>query len=123
MLLPVVGAVADRTGHKRGMLLGFGYSYFWGASTIIYLLMRRKVDDTELDEVYLEEDESEEAYSPSAPVAPAPSAPGGQHAPLTMVESPTLRTPPPNSAAAPPAAAEAAPPAKTDGNPPPPANP
>lgn len=40
------------------LILGFGYSYFWSASTIVYLLMRRKVDDTETDEVYLEEEES-----------------------------------------------------------------
>jgi hypothetical protein len=77
------------------LVLGFGYSYFWSSSTIIYLLMRRKVDDTDLDEVYLEEDESEEAYSTSSTV----SAPGGTPAPagtsLTMVDAPTLRTPPP----------------------------
>lgn len=74
------------------MILGFGYSYFWSASTIIYLLMRRKVDDTDMDEVYLEEDESEETYSTTSPVSvssatSAPAAPG-----VTMVESPTLRS-------------------------------
>src|SRR5205814_1428185 len=35
------------------LVIGFGYSYFWSASTIIYLLMRRKVDDAEMDEIYL----------------------------------------------------------------------
>ena len=66
------------------MVLGFGYSYFWSASTIIYLLMRRKVDDTDLDEVYLEEDETEEAYSKpaAAPVPPAAATPG-----VTMIEA------------------------------------
>src|SRR5207248_584322 len=49
------------------LVLGFGYSYFWSASSIIYLLMRRKVDDAELDEVYLEE-EDEAAYA--GPLAP-----------------------------------------------------
>src|SRR5207302_9153548 len=44
------------------MVIGFGYSYFWCSSTIIYLLMRRHVDDTELDEIYIEEDETEDAY-------------------------------------------------------------
>src|SRR5262249_13646975 len=34
------------------LVLGFAYSYFWSAGSIIYLLMRRKVDDAELDEVY-----------------------------------------------------------------------
>jgi hypothetical protein len=73
------------------MILGFGYSYFWSSSTIIYLLMRRKVDDTDMDEIYLEEDDTEEPYAaatgaPSTAVTPA--APGT----VTMVESPTLRT-------------------------------
>ena len=82
------------------MVVGFGYSYFWSASTIIYLLMRRKVDDTDIDEVYLEEDESEEAYKASTPMpgtSPAPAGtPGAGGQPLTMVESPTLKTPAPS---------------------------
>ncbi|HZT80965.1 MAG TPA: hypothetical protein VFA26_12110, partial [Gemmataceae bacterium] len=80
------------------LVLGFGYSYFWSSSTIIYLLMRRKVDDAEMDEVYLEEEDQELPYGggapkPAAPPAPAP-APAGT-SPLQMVEAPTLRTPPP----------------------------
>jgi hypothetical protein len=71
------------------LVLGFGYSYFWCASTIIYLLMRRKCDDTEFDEVYLEEEEPEDTYSPEAPTTAAPQVPSGP--PVTMVESPTLR--------------------------------
>ncbi len=89
------------------MVVGFGYSYFWTASTIIYLLMRKKVDDTELDEVHLEEEEFEEPYPraaqtgavPATAVKPAPEAP-----PRTMVEAPTFRpTPPPTPPAPPPA--------------------
>src|SRR5579884_2233264 len=57
------------------LMLGFGYSYFWSASTIIYLLMRRHVDAAELDEVYLEEDEQEGPYgghfTPPAPPSDA----------------------------------------------------
>jgi hypothetical protein len=74
------------------MVLGFGYSYFWSASTIIYLLMRRKVDDAEMDEVYLEDEDLPESFTPSAgPMATSPAAtdPG-----RVMVESPTLRVPP-----------------------------
>lgn len=86
------------------MVLGFGYSYFWSASTIIYLLMRRKVDDTDLDEVYLEEeDEADFGFTPPAPPSPTaitPAAPG-----VTMVDAPTLRTPAPA-----PATSEAKPP-------------
>lgn len=76
------------------LIVGFGYSYFWTVATIIYLLLRRRVDDTELDEVHLEEEEE-----PFTPEAPPPQAPREQ-ATVTMVESPTLR----GGAAAPPSA-------------------
>jgi hypothetical protein len=86
------------------MVIGFGYSFFWSASTIIYLLLRRKVDDTELDEVYLEEDEVEEPSSVLATSASAPASAGGSPG-LTMVEPPTLRPPsvPPGAPATAPA--------------------
>jgi hypothetical protein len=74
------------------LILGFGYSYFWTAATIIYLLMRKNVDSAEIDEVYLEEDDQEPAF-PAPPPAPVPP-PAGK-ATLTMVEPPTLRTPAP----------------------------
>jgi hypothetical protein len=94
-------------------VIGFGYSYFWSASTIIYLLMRQKVDDTDLDEVYLEEEDSDEYYgAPSEPpAAPPPAATG-----LQMVESPTLRGSTPSAPSAP--AGESAPGQTGDGNPP-----
>jgi hypothetical protein len=89
------------------LILGFSYSFFWSVSAIIYLLMRKKVDDAEMDEVYLEED-TEDYQGPLTPPAPAATpAPAG-----TMVEAPTLRTPP---AAIPP------PPPLTPPAPPPPA--
>ncbi len=72
------------------MIVGFGYSFFWSASTIIYLLMRRKVDDTDLDEVYLEEEDADEPYSAPVPHAPASSSAGT--AQVQMVEPPALRT-------------------------------
>jgi hypothetical protein len=79
------------------LMLGFGYSYFWSASTIIYMLMRRHVDAAELDEVYLEEDEQEGPYGghftpPAPPVAATAVKPSS---PVTMVEPPALRSPPP----------------------------
>lgn len=37
------------------LAVGFLYSYFWTASTAIYLLLRRDVDATEMDEVFLED--------------------------------------------------------------------
>jgi len=84
------------------LLIGFGYSYFWSASTMIYLLMRRKVDDTEMDEVYLEEEDSEEPYSTTT-TAPA-ATPEPSSAPIQLVEPPTLRQPAPAGSTAPPAA-------------------
>jgi hypothetical protein len=82
------------------LIIGFGYSYFWCAGTLIYLLMRRSVDAAEMDEVYLEEEEPEGTYTPQPAPPPSSSAikPGP---PLTMVESPSLRPAP----AAPPSAA------------------
>jgi len=80
------------------LVIGFGYSYFWTASSMIYLLMRRQVDDTDLEEIHLEEEE-EEPFQPTAPAAPPAvksSAPGN----LTMLEPPTLR-PAPKPAEAP----------------------
>jgi len=41
---------------------GYLYGYFWVAATAIYLLLRRDVDATEMDEVYLDEDAGEQAF-------------------------------------------------------------
>jgi hypothetical protein len=74
------------------LIVGFGYSYFWTAATIIYLLMRRKVDDTEMDEIHLDEEEEEPfAAEPPVPTSAAPPVPPSSKP--VMVEAPTLRTP------------------------------
>jgi hypothetical protein len=44
------------------LAVGFIYGYFWTASTAVYFLLRRDVDATEMDEVFLEEDTSEPGY-------------------------------------------------------------
>jgi hypothetical protein len=64
------------------MMLGFAYSFFWSASTMIYFLLRKKVDDTDMDEVYLEEEQEDLYPKPlggeaTAPPPPAPPAGGG----------------------------------------------
>ena len=58
------------------MMLGFSYSFFWSAATMIYFLMRKKVDEAELDEVF-EDDEPEAPLAPAAKLATgtAPAAP------------------------------------------------
>lgn len=119
------------------LILGFGYSFYFTASTIMYLLLRKNVDSAELDEVYLEEDDLSGSYSgPLATPPPPPPAPPSAIKPVqptTMVEPPALRpvTPPPSvpapvAAPAPPsppppdASAEA--PAKDGADNPPPAS-
>ena len=86
------------------LVVGFGYSFFWTAGTIIYLLMRHHVDDTDMDEVHLEEEGLDEPFTkeppPAAPGATAPgaakpAAPGN----VTMVEAPSLRSAPPTTLA------------------------
>ncbi|HXD86781.1 MAG TPA: hypothetical protein VN641_09815 [Urbifossiella sp.] len=60
------------------MMLGFSYSFFWCAATVIYYRLRKKIDEAEPDEVYLEEEEPEAPLAPpklatgTTPVAPPP---------------------------------------------------
>jgi hypothetical protein len=57
----------------------FAISFYLSGSTIIYYLLRRKVDATDLEDVYLEETEEEEEAAEAAPGAPSgesASAPG-----------------------------------------------
>ncbi len=39
------------------MLVGFSYSFFWSVATIIYMLLRKVLDEVELQEIYEEEEE------------------------------------------------------------------
>jgi hypothetical protein len=97
------GLVAFWLGLVFLLILGFSYSYFWSASTIVYMLLRRSVDAAEMDEVYLDEDEGDGAFGgPLTPPAVAPTAvkPGAQS--LTLVEAPAAppavpMAPPPRS--------------------------
>lgn len=71
------------------LVVGFGYSYFWTASTIVYFLMRKKVDDTDFDEIYLDEDEIPPPPPPApAPPKEAPVAPKPGTLSLNVVEPP-----------------------------------
>jgi hypothetical protein len=62
----MAGAGAAMIGFWAGCvkLLALGYmaGYFWTASTAIYFLLRRDVDATEMDEVFLEADKSEQEF-------------------------------------------------------------
>jgi hypothetical protein len=44
------------------LAVGYLFSYFWTASVAIYFLLRRTVDATEMDEVFLDADESEKSF-------------------------------------------------------------
>jgi hypothetical protein len=48
-------------------------SYYFASSTVTYYLMRREVDATEMDDVYIEQ--SEDEFAEPAPAAPAPHGP------------------------------------------------
>jgi hypothetical protein len=43
---------------------GFVFSYFWSATTVIYFLLRRLVDATELDEVFMPEEHEQHGLPP-----------------------------------------------------------
>jgi len=87
------------------MVIGFSYSYFWTASTQMYLLMRRRVDETEMDEVYVEEEAPDlPAVTPTgSTTTPTPTPTGPQSVP---VDAPTLRQPQALPPSSPPAIAE-----------------
>jgi hypothetical protein len=57
-----IGIIQFWVGCVKLLAVGFLYSYFWTASTAIYFLLRRDVDATEMDEVFLEEDEDQQTY-------------------------------------------------------------
>ncbi len=56
------------------MVGAYVISFYFSSSTIVYYLMRREVDATEMDDVYLEEFEEEFSETPPAPTPPAPAA-------------------------------------------------
>lgn len=84
------------------LMLGFSYSYFWSASTMIYLLMRKKVDETELDEVFIEEDLPEPPAPPAPKPADAPVSPGATSLPTIPAPVPPP-APTPSAVVEPPA--------------------
>jgi hypothetical protein len=77
-----------------GMVLAFVLTYFISAYTTIYYLLRRKVDATDLDDVYVEEPEGEEELPAAAPGgAPAPAASAAPAAEAPPAEPPAAMPP------------------------------
>ena len=50
------------TGCVKLLAVGYLYSYFWTASTAIYFVLRRDVDATEMDEVFLDDIAAESSF-------------------------------------------------------------
>ncbi|MFO0800682.1 MAG: hypothetical protein U0804_24725 [Gemmataceae bacterium] len=101
------------------MMLGFSYSFFWTAATAVYFLMRKKVDEAEPDEVFLEDDEPQAPPAPPKSETPAiPSGPVGG-TPLTVITappSPPAPVPPPPVVVSPPPPVPVTPPALGPGD-------
>ena len=57
-----------------GLVIAFLVTYFCSATTIIYYLLRRQVDATDLDEVYVAEAHEEQIDSAPVDQAPVESA-------------------------------------------------
>ncbi len=101
------------------MMIGFTYSYFWSAAAMIYLLMRKKVDEVDMEEVYVE-DETVAAVGPP-PVPPAPVSPPAPPAAPTF-SLPTV-PPPAYTPPVPPAPPAPVPPPASTWSPPAPVEP
>jgi hypothetical protein len=82
------------------MLGAFAISFYFSVNTIIYYLMRREVDATELDDVYLEQPDEDFQETPVAPsVSTAPAATPAA-APVVEETPPAAKTydkPPPET--------------------------
>lgn len=95
-----------------GLLGAFAISFYFSANTIIYFLMRREVDATEMDDVYVEQAEEEFAEPTPAPAAATAST--------TLATAPAPSTPAPEASTPAPATppAENPPAASTENKPP-----
>lgn len=100
------------------LMLGFIYSFYWSAATMIYLLMRKKVDEADLDEIYIEEEEPEAPLPPVKADAPAPTSLNVLPPPSPPAPAATIPFTPPEP---PLPMAPPEPPKATDGNSTPPA--
>lgn len=77
-------------------LVGFAYALFWCSGTIIYFLLRKQIDETEFDDVYIEDEKDfnpPPMVSTTSPVASSSSAPSAP--PPALPSAPT--PPPPES--------------------------
>jgi hypothetical protein len=71
-----------------GLLGAYAISFYFSANTIIYYLMRREVDATELEDVYVEE--SEDEFADTAAAGAAGGTPAATNVVMTTVSSATV---------------------------------
>lgn len=69
------------------LVIGFGYSYFWVAFTLIFLLIRKDLDNNEIYELHLEEDE-DSMMAPVLEKASKPAQPETKSHSLPLVDAP-----------------------------------
>src|SRR6185437_11269599 len=80
------------------MMLGFSYSFFWCAATVIYYRLRKKIDEAEPDEVFLEEEEPEAPLAPpklATGTVPTSPPPPSSMTSLPVISPPVVPPPPP----------------------------
>ena len=81
------------------LMIGFGYSYFWTAYTMVYLQMRKKLDDVEVDDVYVDDLTAPVTQAATAAPMPAPPAStppaGGVSLPMVTADTPVVPATPP----------------------------
>jgi len=75
-----------------GVVLAFLACFIFSAATNIYFLLRRQVDATDLDDVYIEE--PEEAFPPGEAPEPTEEAPAAPEEPSATAEGESEETPP-----------------------------
>jgi hypothetical protein len=92
-----------------GMLMGYVVSYVFSSQTLIYFLLRKKVDGIEMNEVYEEKEEDEGAIKPAETAgtagesAPSTSPPPSADSTRSDGTGPAASPPPADSGGAPPA--------------------
>ncbi len=74
------------------VLGGYVVSFYFSANTMIYFLLRREVDATDLDDVYVEQ--SDEDFSETVTESPIPAAPVTPEAAPTPTVAPEASSPP-----------------------------
>ena len=78
-----------------GLLAGYVVSFYFSSNTIIYFLMRREVDATEMDDVYLEETDDDFGETAAAAAAPSVETVTTQTTTTSVVTSSGVTPPPP----------------------------